>query len=97
MNRALEAFSEDLSEAIDESLDWKDFVSCFLPNAITVNQPWQLGDEKEIRTAIDMAIRESSNKILKQGMIGVMVDMIWEHIEWERPLTVPNLTTALAS
>jgi hypothetical protein len=95
MDKALKAFRDDLREAIDQSLDGKDLVTCFLSNLITQHQPWQLGNE--IRTAIHSAIRESSNKALKQRINeDAIVCMILEIIRWERPLTISNRVAALA-
>jgi len=76
MKQELEEFSTAVCDAINRSRDWQD-VDYLVGEEIGYNGPWMDGSDKEIRTAIRMAIRGSCNKNVKEGCNEQLLDFIW--------------------
>lgn len=83
MNDDLKEFSDDVCEAIDRARDWQD-VEYFVGEQIYIHSPWVWGNVKEIQSAIRMAIRNSSNKNVKEGRNKALLDYIWDSVESDK-------------
>jgi hypothetical protein len=77
MKEELEEFSEAVCEAIDRSRDWED-VDHWVSEEIETHMPWLDSTDAEIKTAIRLAIRDSSNKNVKEGQTAALLDFIWD-------------------